>query len=64
MTSKKDAAPAPDQKAEASAPVAKKSPTPAQLKMLRKGGDYRFNPATGDMVQTRKPAKAANPEAK
>jgi hypothetical protein len=52
MTVKKDA------KAEApAAPAAKKTPTAAQLAKLRKGGDYLFNPHSGELVQTRKPTQ-------
>lgn len=36
----------------------KYKPTPEQLRQLQKGGDYRFNAATGKLVQTRKPAVA------
>lgn len=56
--------PKPDQvKPEAQAPVpapaVKKTPTAKQRELLRKGGDYRFDPATGELVQTRKPTKGA-----
>jgi len=42
-------------------PVPKKRPTPEQLQKIQSGGDYQFNPETGEMKQTRKPAK---PQAK
>lgn len=57
MTAKKDQTPA---EGKALAPE-RKRPTPEQLATLRKGGDYKFNPTTGALVQTRKPTK---PEAK
>lgn len=41
----------------------KKKPTAAQLAQLRAGGDYRFNPTTGQMQQTRQATQVVDPQA-
>lgn len=48
-------APTTNETPEAPAPK-KKRPTPEQLAKIHKGGSYVFNAATGQLVQTRKPA--------
>lgn len=45
-------------------PAKQKRPTAEQLQQLRRGGNYRFNPETGQFGLVRKPTqKAAKPGA-
>lgn len=44
-------------KAESKTPAKAKGPSPQQLEQIKSGGDYTFDPETGEFTQTRAPAK-------